>query len=78
MDEEFFGEKLTRCGIAVHRAGGLHQANFQELPGIVPFVYGMADIEAFVALKTDQLCFETGSQNLCDFRFPNTGFTFQQ
>ena len=58
-DQKFLCEQLTRRLPSVDRARGFHQADLQQLPRVVPFVHGVAYVQAFVALEPDQVRLET-------------------
>ena len=47
-------ELLPRAG-AIDAAGGVEDAQLEDLPRVVPFVDGVAEIEAFVALQANQV-----------------------
>ena len=50
----------------------------QELPGVVPLVNRVIDIEAFVALESNQGSLESLAENLGHLCFPNTGLPLQK
>src|SRR5262249_23929590 len=78
LNQKFFGEKLSRRRLPVDAAGSFLKPDFQKLAGVVPFVDGMVDVEAFVALESNQLAIQTGSQTLGHLRLSDTRFAFQQ
>ena len=45
---------------------------------MVPFIDGVADVQAFVALEADEVGAEAGGQGAGDFGFAHAGFAFQE
>lgn len=58
--------------------GGLGQADLHHLAGVVPFVDGGGDVEAFVALQANQLSPEGLAQHLGDLGLADAGLALQE
>jgi hypothetical protein len=78
VDQKFFRKDRTAEGIAVHLACRFSKPNFNHLCGIIPFINGGADVEAFIALQTDKLAPQGLRQHLGNLSLANACFTFQK
>ena len=79
LDQELRAEQVDVRGVTVPGLPpGLHQANFQQLAGVVPLVDRVVDVEALVALQPDQIGAESGSQSAGDFGLADAGLAFQE
>src|SRR2546423_2309536 len=56
----------------------LRETDLKYLPRIVPVVYGRRDVEALVALETDELSAERGGEGFCDLRLADAGLTLDE
>src|SRR5207247_3691678 len=56
----------------------LGEADLEDLPRVVPVVHRRRDVEALVALKTDQLSAERGRERFRDLGLPDTCLTFDK
>ena len=70
-------ELLPRLG-AIDAAGGVEDAQFEDLPRVVPFVDRVADIQAFVALQANQVGIECGGRGRGERRLANPGFALEE
>ena len=52
--EELRAEQLVQALLAAAGLGGLERADVEQLPGVVPVVEGVRDVDALVALEADQ------------------------
>ena len=78
LDEIALREDVVLDAILVMLAGGFGQPDRHHLGGIVPFIDRARDVEAFVALKTDQLSIERGRENLGDLCLADAGLAFEK
>ena len=74
LDEERVAVELASRACAVEAAGGLEDAQLEELPRVVPLVDRVRDVQPFVALQTDEVGAERGrdrgrQRGLADARF---------
>ena len=63
---------------AVQRAGGLEDAQLEELPRVVPLVDRVRDVEPFVALQPDQIGLERGGDRAGERRLADAGLAFEK
>ncbi len=78
LNEERLAEELARRRLAVERMRGLEQPDFEQLPGVVPFVERLGDVDALVALQANELGVERGGQRFGDFRLAHARFAFDE
>ena len=60
FDQEPLAEQVGGGALTVDLAGRFHKAYFQDLAGVIPFVDGVVDVQAFIALEVDQLSIQRG------------------
>ena len=63
---------------AIDIVRGFGQADLDHLPRHVPFVRGLRDVQAFVALHAQQRCLQRGGQRLGELGLADAGLAFQQ
>ena len=62
----------------IKRSGSLSNAQLEDLSRVVPFVYSVGDVEAFVALESDQIGVECSRHRRSQRCLPYTGLPFQE
>ena len=62
----------------IGRAAGFETPDLEQLPRVVPFVHRVADVEPFVALKSNQLRAEHVREHFGDFGLADTGFALEK
>ena len=77
-DQVAFGENVVLDAVLVVLARGFGKADRHHLRGVVPFVDRGGDIEAFVALQTDELTAERRGQHFGDLRLADARLAFEQ
>ncbi len=77
-DEKRLAEQLIGGPGAIELVAGLEQANFEQLPRVVPFVERVRDVEAFVALQPDELGAQSRRQRLGDLGLADARFAFEK
>ena len=78
LDQEPLAEQFAGRLLPIHFARCLHQADFKQLPGVVPLVHRLADIQALVALQTDQLGVQRGRQHFSHFSLADAGLALEE
>ena len=78
LDQERFGEQLSRGGGAIEIRGRLEQPNLEQLPGVVPLVDRLADVEPLVALQPDERRGQRGRDHLGHFGLAHTRLPFEE
>ena len=74
LDRVELGDRRDR----VERVGGVENPEFEQLTRIIPFIQCMADVQAFVALKTDQIGGERGGRSRSKRRLTYTCFSLEK
>ena len=64
--------------LARQRVGRVENAQLEQLPCVVPFVQCVADVEAFVALKADQIGTERGSHRPGERGLADAGLALEE
>src|SRR5262245_2032453 len=64
--------------IGIEILGRLEDAELEQLPGVIPLVERVTDLEALVALKTDQIAVEDTRNRCRERRLADAGFTFEE
>jgi len=84
LEQRTFDEKcraedlaLDACAVVGFRSA-FGEADVEYLLGIVPFVERMADIEALIALQSDEPTSESRREHLCHFGLADAGFAFEE
>src|SRR5829696_5930591 len=78
-DQELPGIQLVLDALsALVRAQGLRRPDVQELAGIVPFVDGLVDVYALVALQSDERSVEQAGENFRHLGFADPGLSYQE
>lgn len=62
----------------IERVRGIEDPELQQLTGIIPFVERMADVQAFIALQTDQISVERRGRRGSERRLADAGFALQK
>ena len=70
-------ERIGR-GVRADLAGGFCGAQVQELPGVVPLVDGLGDVETLVALQAHELAARPPGQHLGNLGLADPRLAFQQ
>jgi hypothetical protein len=63
---------------AIQRMRRIENPQLEQLTRIIPFVNGMADVQSFITLKTDQIGTERGGGGRGKRRLANTGFPLEK
>jgi hypothetical protein len=58
--------------------GGVEESQLEELASVIPVVEGVLDVEAFIALKPDQIGIECRSRRSGQRRLADAGFPFEK
>jgi hypothetical protein len=66
------------CVLAAERTRGVENTELQQLACVVPLVDGVADVEAFIALETNQVGVECGSGGGGQRRLADAGLALQE
>src|SRR5581483_4295089 len=74
-DQERLRIQLVLGDAFVRDLGG---AQVQQLARVVPFVDGLRDVDALVALQADELAAGPAGENLADLGLADTGLAFEQ
>ena len=75
--EEALGVELV-LDVRPGRPACLRRAQVQQLAGVVPFVDGLRDVDAVVALQAQQLAARPAGQHLGDLRLADAGLALQE
>src|SRR5262245_60691922 len=78
LDQECFAVEFTVRARAIERVRGIENPELQQLTRIIPLVQGMADVQTFVALKTDQLGAECSRRSRGERRLADTRFSLEK
>ncbi len=78
LDEIALREDVVLDPLLVVFAGRLGEPDRHHLRRIVPLVDGGGDVEALVALQTDEPAVEGGGEDLGDLRLADPGFAFEK
>jgi hypothetical protein len=78
FDEERICVQLAPGRRAIDGLRGLEDPELEELAWIIPFVDGVADVEAFVALQTNQVGAECAGDGGRERRLPDSRFAFKE
>lgn len=77
LEQELFRENVLTCGF---RGGAFRfeRANLQDLPRIVPFIDGRANVKSLLTLQAYECCVRKASENLGDFSLADPCFPFKE
>ena len=78
LDQERFAVQLPPSAGAVQLPGGFENAQLDELPGVVPLVDGVGDVESFVALQPDEIGLERCGDRSGQRGLPDAGLSFDK
>jgi len=63
---------------AIERVRRVEDPELEQLARIIPLVDRLPDVEAFIALKTDQIGLERRGSRRCECRLADTGLTLEK
>ena len=78
LDQKTLAEQVVGYRLAVDGSPGFHQADFQHLPRVVPFVDRVVDVQTFIALQPNQFGVQAAGQRPGNFRLADAGFSFYE
>jgi hypothetical protein len=78
LDEKGLAVELASRALPVQRLGRVENAQFEELARVVPLVQRVTDVEAFIALETNQIGAERGGHRSGKRGLTHAGFTFEE
>ena len=78
LDQERIAIELAMRLVAAQLAGGIEDAQLQQLPRVVPLVDGVADVEALVALQPNQVGAERRGRRGGQRGLADAGLAFQK
>ena len=78
LEQEALVIQIAPRGRLEQSSGRLEQPQLQQLPGVVPLVHGMGDVEPFVALKPDEVGIERRGRGRRQRRLADAGLSFQK
>src|SRR5476651_2051297 len=55
LDEKGLAVELASCALSIECVGGVENAQFEELPRVVPLVQRVTHVQALVALQTNEI-----------------------
>ena len=77
-DQEALREDVLLESLARLHAFGLGHPDLDHLPRVIPFVRGLRDVEALVALQADELAPERVRHHLADLGLAHAGLAFEE
>ena len=78
LDQKRFAVQLATGARAVDRAGGLEDAQLEELPRVVPLVHGVRDVETLIALESDEIGTERRGNGAGERGLADAGFALEE
>ena len=78
LNQERFAVEFAVRARAIERVRGIENPQLQQLPRIIPLVKRMADVQPFIALKTNQIGAERRGRSGSERRLTDAGFTFEK
>ena len=64
--------------LAVERVSGVENPQLEQLPGVVPLVQGVTDVESLVTLEANQIGAERGGRSRRQRGLANPGFALEK
>ena len=78
LDQKGIAVELAPRARSIERVRRVENAQLEQLAGVVPLVHGVAHVEAFIALESNQIGVERGGDRRSQRGFAHAGLAFEE